>query len=485
MMSPTGDPSRNSWEAVIGLEVHVQLATRTKIFCSCPNLFGAEPNTLICPVCTGQPGALPVLNQNALRLALKTALALNLKVRPMSLFARKNYFYPDLPKGYQISQYSLPLAEDGYLEILVQGEMKRIGITRLHLEEDAGKLLHGEGKSRFSYVDFNRAGAPLIEIVSEPDIRSPEEAVLYLKNLRSIVRAISASDADMEKGNFRCDANVSVRRRGETALGTKTELKNLNSFRFVEQALRYEIERQIALLEGGKPVIQETRLFDEGTGKTIGMRRKEEAHDYRYFPEPDLPPLRISLEELENLKKEIPELPLQRLLRFMEQYGLSEYEARILTEEIPLAELFEGVVREGIPPKKVANWILNELLRYTRSDLEGVVITPQSFAELIRLREEGEISPQVAKELLPRLLREGGSPREIVEKEGLGQLSDERILLEILSEVLSQNSREVERYRKGEKKLLAFFMGQVMKATRGKASPERVRELLLKELEGS
>jgi aspartyl-tRNA(Asn)/glutamyl-tRNA(Gln) amidotransferase subunit B len=485
MMSPTADPSRNSWEAVIGLEVHVQLATRTKIFCSCPNLFGAEPNTLICPVCTGQPGALPVLNQNALRLALKTALALNLKVRPMSLFARKNYFYPDLPKGYQISQYSLPLAEDGYLEILVQGGMKRIGITRLHLEEDAGKLLHGEVKSRFSYVDFNRAGAPLIEIVSEPDIRSPEEAVLYLKNLRSIVRAISASDADMEKGNFRCDANVSVRRRGETALGTKTELKNLNSFRFVEQALHYEIERQIALLEGGKPVIQETRLFDEGTGKTIGMRRKEEAHDYRYFPEPDLPPLRISLEELENLKKEIPELPLQRLLRFMEQYGLSEYEARILTEEIPLAELFEGVVRDGIPPKKVANWILNELLRYTRSDLEGVVITPQSFAELIRLREEGEISPQVAKELLPRLLREGGSPREIVEKEGLGQLSDERILLEIVSEVLSQNSREVERYRRGEKKLLAFFMGQVMKATRGKASPERVRELLLKELEGS
>jgi aspartyl-tRNA(Asn)/glutamyl-tRNA(Gln) amidotransferase subunit B len=320
--------------------------------------------------------------------------------------------------------------------------------------------------------------------VSEPDLRSPEEAVLYLKTLRSIVRAISASDADMEKGNFRCDANVSVRRRGQKELGTKTELKNLNSFRFVEQALRYEIERQIALLEGGKTVIQETRLFDERTGKTIGMRRKEEAHDYRYFPEPDLPPLRVSAEELESVKAEIPELPLERLLRFMEQYGFSEYEARILTEEIPLADLFEKVVREGIPPKKVANWIINELLRHVKSDLEGVAITPRSFAELIVLLEGGEITPQVAKELLPRILK-GGSPREIVEKEGLRQVSDEKALETMVSELLSKNPKEVERYRQGEKKLLAFFMGQVMKATRGKANPERVRELLLKALEGS
>lgn len=473
------------WEAVIGLEVHIQLTTKTKIFCSCPNEFGAEPNTHICPVCTGQPGVLPVLNREALRLALKTALALNSRVNTTSIFARKNYFYPDLPKGYQISQYSLPLAEHGYLEILSGGKKKRIGITRLNLEEDAGKLLHGEGGTGLSYVDYNRAGAPLLEIVSEPDLSTPEEATLFLKTLRTLVRALKVSDADMEKGNFRCDANVSVRRRGETLLGTKTELKNINSFRFIEQALRYEIERQIALLKEGQAIIQETRLFDERTGKTVGMRSKEEAHDYRYFPEPDLPPLQITTEELSALVAQLPELPVARQERFIQQYGLSEYEARILCEEQALGNYFEEVLRYGCDPIPAANWIINELLRYGGNDLKGIRLPPKYFAELLDLLKSGEISQPIAKELLPRLLKEPCSPRELVQREGLKTLTDEGELLEMIARILKENPHEVERYRKGEKKLFAYFMGQVMKATRGKAHPEQVRNLLARTLDSS
>ncbi len=475
------------FEAVIGLEVHAQLKTRSKMFCSCSTQFGAPPNTNICPICTGQPGVLPVINKRAVEFALKLALALGCKINLTSVMARKNYFYPDLPKGYQISQYELPIAEEGGIEIDVNGKRKKIGLIRIHMEEDAGKLVHDE-KKPVSYVDFNRAGVPLLEIVSKPEISSPEEAVAYLKTLRSILRYLEICDGNMEEGSLRCDANVSVKPKGSDKLGTKVELKNMNSFKFVEKALSYEIKRQIALLMEGKEIVQETRLFDEATQTTHPMRGKEEAHDYCYFPDPDLIEIKIDESWIEKIKSELPEMPLEKKRRFMEDYGLSEKEALILTEEKSLADFFEETVKLFKNPKKVSNFVLTEVLRLLNQekieDIRKTNLKPEHLAELLDLVEKGTISISIAKKVFPEVYKTGKSPAKIVEEEGLVQESSEEKLRAICEEVLKENPKEVERYKAGKKGLLGFFVGQVMKKTRGKANPKVVNEILTKLLEG-
>lgn len=469
------------YEAVIGLEVHAQLLTDSKIFCSCSTQFGAEPNTQVCPVCLGMPGVLPVLNKKAVEFTIKTGLAMNCKIASYSRFARKNYFYPDLPKGYQISQYELPLCEDGYLEITHNGERKKIRIKRIHLEEDAGKNIHDP--SGYSFVDFNRTGVPLMEIVSEPDIRTPKEASLYMKKLRTILRYLGVCDGNLEQGSLRCDANVSVRPVGSEEFGVKTEIKNINSFRFVEKALEYEIKRQIKLLERGEKIIQETRLWDSVTGTTQSMRSKEEAHDYRYFPEPDLVPVTVSEDWIEKIRIEMPELPDLKIERFTREYGLPLYDAEILTEEKALAEWFEEAVKLGGKPKEIANWIMVELLRMLNEDGKDISETsfkPIQLVELINLVERGTINRNTAKDVFEEMYKTGKSAESIVKEKGLIQISDENVIIEAIREVISKNPKEVERFKSGEEKLIGFFVGQVMKLTKGKANPRMVNELVSK-----
>ncbi|MGH9638649.1 MAG: Asp-tRNA(Asn)/Glu-tRNA(Gln) amidotransferase subunit GatB [Bryobacteraceae bacterium] len=475
------------YEPVIGLEVHVQLGTKTKIFCSCPVEFGAAPNTNVCPVCLGLPGALPVLSRQAVELAIGAALALRCRVNPFSRFARKNYFYPDLPKGYQISQYDQPLAERGYLDILTAAGKKRIGITRVHMEDDAGKSLHEGFKDsdRSTYVDLNRSGTPLIEIVSEPDMRSPDEAYAYLTEIKQIMQYIGVSDCDMEKGQLRCDANVSVRLRGARDFGTKAEVKNLNSFRFLKMALEYEIERQILVVESGGKVIQETRLFNTDTGQTAGMRSKEEAHDYRYFPEPDLVPLRVSQHWLHTVKSALPELPQDRRDRFVNEYGLREYDAQVLTLTRATADYFESAVKAGGDGRATANWVSGDLmglLKAAGKEIGDSPVSPHHLSELVALVGKGELSGKLAKEILPKMFETGDSASAIMEREGLRQISDAGALERIVEEALAANPKQVEQYKSGKTAVLGFLVGQVMKASRGQANPAAVNRLLSRKL---
>jgi aspartyl-tRNA(Asn)/glutamyl-tRNA(Gln) amidotransferase subunit B len=471
------------YEPVIGLEVHVQLATRTKIFCGCPTGFGAPPNTNVCPVCLGLPGALPVLNRQAVEMAVQAALALNCQVRPSSIFARKNYFYPDLPKGYQISQYDKPLAEHGWVDIDIDGAQKRIGVTRVHMEDDAGKSLHDGFKDsdRYTYVDLNRCGTPLIEIVSEPDMRASDEAFAYLTELKLMMQFCEVSTCDMEKGQLRCDANVSVRLKGAEKFGTKAELKNLNSFRFLKMALDYEIQRQIALIESGGKVIQETRLYNADTGETAGMRSKEHAHDYRYFPEPDLLPLTISDQWRESLRASMPELPAHRRGRFIKQYGLREYDAQVLTQTRELSDFFERAAKASSDPKLAANWVMGDLmgaLKAANKEITDSPVTPENLGALITLIVNGELSGKLAKEIFPKMLATGEAPSAIMEREGLKQISDTGALDRILDEVIAANPKQVEQYRSGKTAVMGFLVGQVMKASKGQANPALVNRML-------
>jgi len=475
------------YEAVIGLEIHAQLLTATKIFCGCPTAFGAPPNTQVCPVCLGFPGALPVLNRTAVDYAVRTALALGCDVQERSVFARKNYFYPDLPKGYQISQYEAPLAIGGGIEIRVGRNTKFVRLTRIHMEEDAGKSLH-EGfpdSDRRTYLDFNRAGVPLIEIVSEPDMRSAEEAAAFFEKLRQVVVWLGVNDGNMEEGSLRCDANVSIRRAGETALGTKAEVKNLNSFRYLQKALEYEIGRQIDVLEHGGRVVQETRLFDSAQGRTFSMRSKEEAHDYRYFPEPDLPPLVVDERRRETVRGSLPELPEARLTRFIEQYALPEYDATLLTQSRGLADYFEATARAAENPKAASNWIMGEILRTMKERevaIEQVPLTPASLAALIRVVDRGTISSTVAKEVFAKMYDSGRSAEEIVRAEGLAQVGDEDALAGLVHAAIAANPDAVEQFRRGRNNAFGFLVGSVMKASKGKANPKVVNELLKREL---
>jgi len=475
------------YEPVIGLEVHAQLLTQSKIFCSCSTRFGEEPNTLTCPVCTGSPGSLPVLNKKVVEYTLRAALATHCRIASYSLFARKNYFYPDLPKGYQISQYELPLTVDGYIDIQIDSQKKRIGIIRIHMEEDAGKLLHDlstESGAR-SYVDFNRTGVPLIEIVSAPDIRTPEEAASYLRKLRAILMFLDICDGNMEEGSFRCDANISLRPKGREALGVKTELKNMNSFRNVQRALDFEIRRQTALLDQGEKIVQETRLWDTARGVTSSMRGKEEAHDYRYFPDPDLIPLVIDSQWIEEIRASLPELPESKKERFIREYGIPEYDAEVLTTSKPLANYYEVCLRHYPKPKIVSNWIMSELLRELKKDereIEECPVPALHLSELLKLIAEGTISGKIAKSVFEEMYRSGKRAEEIVLAEGWVQVSDAAELEKIVEQVLVTSSKEVEAYRKGKEKLFGFFVGQVMKATQGKANPQMVNEILKKKL---
>jgi aspartyl-tRNA(Asn)/glutamyl-tRNA(Gln) amidotransferase subunit B len=473
------------YEAVIGLEVHAQLLTESKIFCGCSAAFGAAPNTHTCPVCTGMPGSLPVLNKKAVEFAIKIALATDSHVASFSLFARKNYFYPDLPKGYQISQYEQPLSVDGCIEIPVaESGMKRVGITRIHMEEDAGKLFHDEVKP-FSYVDLNRTGVPLLEIVSEPDLSTPQEAADYLRQLRTILQYLEICDGNMEEGSFRCDANVSIRPAGTKNLGTRTEVKNMNSFRHVERALAYEIERQKKVIQAGGAVAQETRLWNPAQGITETMRGKEEAHDYRYFPDPDLVPLTISREWIEEIRMELPELPLQRKGRFTREYKIPGYDAGVITSSKALADYYEESVRLFPEPKQVSNWIMGDLLRLLKEDdkeAETSPLSPRQLAEMLGLIKDGTISGKIAKTVFEEMYKTGKGAREIVKEQGLLQITDQGAVEEAVKQVLQDHPQEVEAYKKGKAKLFGFFVGQVMKATQGKASPQLVNEILKKRL---
>ncbi len=472
------------YEAVIGLEVHAQLQTNTKIFCGCETKFGKEANTLTCPVCIGMPGVLPVLNRKAVEYTVKTGLATHCTISSYSRFARKNYFYPDLPKGYQISQYELPICEHGYVEIVVDGKVKRIGLTRIHLEEDAGKNLH-EAEGGASLVDLNRAGTPLMEVVSEPDIRTPEEASEYLKKLRSILRYIEVSDADMEKGTFRCDANVSIRPVGDTGFGTRAEVKNVNSFKFVQKALEYEIKRQAQILDEGGKVVQETRLYDSTKGVTFSMRSKEEAHDYRYFPEPDLVPVIVSKESIENIGKTIPELPDAKRERFVKDYDLPAYDADMLTQSRSMAAYYEDAVRFSGQPKIVSNWMMGELMRLLNiegRDIEDCPIKPDRLAGMIKMIGDGVISTKIAKTVFEDMYRSGKDAETVVREQGLVQVSDTGAIEAIIDEVIKANPAQAADYKAGKEKLFGFFVGQVMKASKGKANPDIVNQLLKKKL---
>ena len=471
------------YEVVIGLEVHAQLSTHSKIFCGCSTTFGAPPNTQTCPVCLGMPGVLPVLNRRVVECAIKTALACHGEVVPRCRFARKNYFYPDMPKNYQISQYDEPLVSGGYLEIPTPEGMKRIRLVRIHLEEDVGKSIHGENLDdpRASYVDFNRSGVPLMEIVSEPDLSSPEEARLYLQRLRAIVQYLEVCDGNMEEGSFRCDANISLRARGAREYGTKVEIKNLNSFRNVQRALEYEIVRQTKALNAGQTLLQETRLWDANQSVTRSMRSKEYAHDYRYFPEPDLVPLATTREWIEAVRRTLPELPEARMQRFGVEYGLPEYDAGVLTSLKALADYYEACLKRYPQPKVVSNWIMVELLRALNRDgieVEESRLTPENLAELLKLVDDGTISSSMAKSVFEAMYDTGKSAPDIVQEKGLRQISDEQALVAAIEQVIAANPIEVAEFRAGKDKLLSFFMGQVMKATQGKANPQAVNKLL-------
>ncbi|MGB8473304.1 MAG: Asp-tRNA(Asn)/Glu-tRNA(Gln) amidotransferase subunit GatB [Candidatus Acidiferrum sp.] len=473
------------YETVIGLEVHVQLLTKSKIFCGCSTRFGDPPNTNVCPVCLGLPGTLPVLNKRAVELAMRASLALNCTVHDHSRFARKNYFYPDLPKGYQISQYELPLATSGWLEIEHDGARKRIGITRLHLEEDAAKNLH-EGFSQSAtkaYVDYNRCGTPLSEIVSEPDMRAPGEAYAYLTALRQIMLYTGVSDCNMEEGSLRCDANVSVRLRGSAEFGTKVEVKNLNSFRFLQKALEYEVERHIGILESGGRISQETRLWNQAESCTVSMRSKEKAHDYRYFPEPDLLPVHVSSAWREEVLRSLPELPEAKRTRFNSAYGLTPYDASILTGTQALANYFEAVTSAGAPAKTAANWIQTELLRRLNDsgrEIEASPVSPAALAELLKLMESGQITGSIAKKVFASMFESGRSASEIVAAEGLAQINDTSALEQAAREIIDKNPENVAKFKSGNEGVFKFFVGQVMRATRGQANPQAVNDILRK-----
>ncbi len=476
----------SKYETVIGLEVHVELHTKSKIFCGCSTSFGAPPNTHACPVCLGHPGVLPVLNRQAVEYAMKAAMAINCEIAEWCKFDRKNYFYPDSPKAYQISQFDQPIGQNGWIDIEVDGKTKRIGITRLHLEEDAGKLTHIDG-GLGSLVDLNRVGTPLVEIVSEPDIRSPEEAKAYLEKLRAIMQYCDVSDVKMEEGSLRCDANVSIRPYGQEKFGTRAELKNMNSFRGVQRGLEYEELRQADILDGGGEVVQETRRWDESQGKTFSMRGKEEAHDYRYFPDPDLVRLHIDDEWKARVRASIPELPDARQARYIEQYGLSSYDAGVLTASMRLADFFEESLKHTSDAKASANWIMGDLLGYLNAnnlELDAVKITGQGLGEMIQLIEKGTISTKIAKTVFKSMLESGKSPRKIVEEQGLVQISDEGAILAIVDSVIAANPQSVEDFRGGKEKAIGFLVGQIMKETKGKANPGLVNKLLVDRLKG-
>jgi aspartyl-tRNA(Asn)/glutamyl-tRNA(Gln) amidotransferase subunit B len=481
-----------NYEPVIGLECHAQLLTHSKLFCSCSTKFGEPPNMNTCPVCLGLPGALPVLNRAAVAMAVKAGLGLNCTVNPESQWSRKNYFYPDLPKGYQISQYDRPLCQQGFIEISVDGTKKKIGVQRIHMEEDAGKSLH-EGfpdSGRNTFLDFNRSGVPLVEIVTDPDIRSSAEAYDYLARLKQILEYLDVNDGNMEEGSLRCDANVSVRKIGETKFGTRTELKNINSFRFVQKAIDYEIARQIDVIESGGRVVQETRLWNSADERTVSMRSKEEAHDYRYFPDPDLPLLVVDPEWIKSVAKSMPELPEKRRDRFIKEYALSEYDAGVLTATHALADFFEEVARSSGQPKAAANWVMGDLLRFYKDgnvdlkDLSSSPVTPKMLADMISLVEKGTISGKIAKTVIEEMYNTRKDAQKIIEEKGLVQISDSSEIEKIVDKVIGENLKTVEQYRAGKTGSFAFFVGQVMKATSGRANPQTVNELLRKKLAG-
>ncbi|MEO5656938.1 MAG: Asp-tRNA(Asn)/Glu-tRNA(Gln) amidotransferase subunit GatB [Nitrospiria bacterium] len=471
---------QTDYETVIGLEVHAQLLTRSKMFCGCATTFGAEPNTQVCPVCLGLPGVLPVINRGAVECAIRFGLAVNGRISAAGRFARKNYFYPDLPKGYQISQYEAPICEGGWLDIPVDGRSKRIRITRAHLEEDAGKNLHEMGEGA-SHVDLNRAGTPLLEIVSEPDLRSSDEAVAYLKALHELVVYLGICDGNMDEGSFRCDANVSIRPRGREAFGTRAELKNINSFRYVKRAIEYEVERQIERVERGERIVQETRLFDPQRGVSVSMRSKEDAHDYRYFPEPDLVPIAPPESWIAAVRAGLPELPEAKRARFIADYGIEPYDAAVLTGSRALADYFEAAIRQGAPAKAAANWIMSELLALLNAegaDIESCRVTPAGLAALFGLIDAGTISGKIAKTVFEEMYRTGADPAAIVAARGLVQMSDSAELTSVIDQVIADSPKELAQYRAGKDKLFGFFVGQVMKRTQGKANPAAVNDLL-------
>ena len=500
-------PAKTDFEAVIGLETHCQLSTETKIFCPSSTEFGADPNTHIDPICLGMPGTLPVLNEKVLEYAVKTGIALNCQIAPYSKFDRKQYFYPDLPKNYQISQYDLPIAEHGWIEIELtdnkgepllddngKAQTKRIGITRLHMEEDAGKLVHAGSDrlagSTHSLVDYNRAGIALVEIVSEPDLRTGREAAEYAQELRRIVRYLGVGDGNMQEGSLRCDVNISVRPRGQEKFGTKVEIKNMNSFSAIQKAIEYEIERQVeAITSGdGDSIVQETRLWDEATQRTISMRKKEGSSDYRYFPEPDLGPIEVSEEQKAGWTAELPELPATKRHRYEDELGLSPYDARVLTDEQAVAEYFEAAIATGATPKLVANWVMGDIAAHLNSNtgmkITDLPLTPEVLAELITLIDDGTISGKIAKEILPELLEKGGSPKAIVEAKGLTQISDPAQIEAMIDELMEANPDKVKQFRAGKKKLQGFFVGQMMKKSGGRVDPKLTNQLLAKKLNG-
>ncbi|MFB7816211.1 Asp-tRNA(Asn)/Glu-tRNA(Gln) amidotransferase subunit GatB [Paenibacillus chitinolyticus] len=477
--------TETKYETVIGLEVHVELHTNSKIFCGCSTSFGAPPNTHTCPVCLGHPGVLPVLNRQAVEYAMKAAMALNCEIADVTKFDRKNYFYPDSPKAYQISQFDKPIGENGWIDIEVGGETKRIGITRLHLEEDAGKLTHVDG-GYASLVDFNRVGTPLVEIVSEPDLRSPEEARAYLEKLRAIMLYCDVSDVKMEEGSLRCDANISIRPVGQEKFGTRAELKNMNSFRGVQRGLEYEEIRQAEVLDGGGEVVQETRRWDEGQGKTISMRGKEESHDYRYFPDPDLVNLHIDAAWKERVKSSIPELPDARKARYVSEYGLPGYDAEVITASMKMADFFEESLKYTSDAKVVSNWIMGDLLGYLNAgglDFGEIRITGQGLGEMIGLIEKGTISNKIAKTVFKEMIESGKAPQQIVEEKGLVQISDEGAIKSVVEQVVAGNPQSVADYKAGKEKAVGFLVGQVMKETKGKANPGLVNKLIVETLQ--
>jgi len=472
-----------NYEMIIGLEVHAQLKTQSKIFCSCPTEFGRPANENTCPICLGMPGVLPVLNKKAIQLAMRACLSTNCRIAPVNRFARKNYFYPDLPKGYQISQFELPLGIDGHVNIRINGTKKKIGLTRIHMEEDAGKLIHGEniGSPGKSYVDFNRTGVPLVEIVSEPDLRSGEEAREYLTQLKSILDYADVSDCNMEEGSLRCDANVSVRLEGQKEFGTRTETKNLNSFRFVQRAIEYEFDRQIKVLEQGDSIVQETRLYDSNKGVTFTMRSKEEAHDYRYFPEPDLVPVEISDEWIKETMDDLPELPEQKRERFVQNYNIPEYDAGVLTTSRNLADYYEKSVSLYPEPKEISNWIMGELLRQLKIDgrkIDESPIKPEGLIALLKLIKEGTLSAKMAKTVFEEMYQSSKSATEIVAQKGLAQITDSSTIENLVNEILKINTGQVEQYKNGKEKVFGFLVGQIMKQSKGQADPALVNKLL-------
>ncbi|HAN73493.1 MAG TPA: Asp-tRNA(Asn)/Glu-tRNA(Gln) amidotransferase GatCAB subunit B [Planktothrix sp. UBA8407] len=490
-------PVKTDYEAIIGLETHCQLNTETKIFSNSSTKFGADPNMNIDPICMGLPGVLPVLNEKVLEYAVKAGLALNCEIASYSKFDRKQYFYPDLPKNYQISQYDLPIAINGHLEIEIVDEdgsatRKTIGITRLHIEEDAGKLVHGGSDrlsgSTYSMVDYNRAGIALAEIVSEPDIRSGQEAAEYAQEVRRIMRYLGVSDGNMQEGSLRCDVNISVRPVGQKEFGTKVEIKNMNSFSAIQRAIDHEIERQIKAIETGEKIVQETRLWEEGSQRTISMRKKEGSSDYRYFPEPDLPPIQVSAEQLKTWKSQLPELPAEKRHRYESELGLSPYDTRVLTDDHPISKYFEATIAAGANIKQAVNWIMGDITAHIKNEkcsVTEVTLKPEGLAELIALIEAGTISGKIAKDLLPELLTQGGSPKALVETKGLIQLSDPKALAEIIDQVLVENPKELEQYHAGKTRLQGFFVGQIMKKTEGRADPKLTNQLLGERLKKS